>query len=142
MTSAAPEEAPPKLYEHCLTVFGQMKKEAKATTIEDEHALVYEGFLTRLFNQLELATPYYTSVMQRLRKMGCVRQLSRGGGAAPSKWLLVDDPTWELFDGSENKLLRDNTWKGQVNGQLLALQDRIQALEDIFESMLDQEKAS
>lgn len=137
-----PEEAPPKLFEHCNKVFSAMKAEAKPTQIEGEHALVYEGFLTRLFNQLELATPYYTSVMQRLRKMGCVRQLARGGGNAPSKWLLLDDPSWEAFEGSEQKKLRDSTWKGQMEGQFKALQDRVEILEGYFEAMMTEEKAS
>src|ERR1700746_4209559 len=96
------EEAPPRLFEHCLSVCAAMKSQAAPTTIEGQHALVYEGFLTRLFSELQLATPYYTSVMQRLRKMGCVRQLSRGGGNSPSRWELIKDPEGEGLEGEDN----------------------------------------
>jgi uncharacterized protein YceH (UPF0502 family) len=119
-----------------------MKREAHATTIEGEHALVYEGFLTRLFNQLELATPYYTSVMQRLRKMGCVRQLSRGGGNAPSRWELIKDPAWDDFDVAEQRRLREVTKLGQLQGQVASLNTRVAALEEMMDRLLGQEQAS
>jgi hypothetical protein len=136
------EEAPPKLFEHCLVVFGQMKREARPTQIEGQHALVYEGFLTRLFGQLSLATPYYTSVMQRLRKMGCVRQISRGGGNAPSRWELIKDPTWEEFEAAEHHRLRRDTQLGQLQGQVADLNARVHKLEEIVGLMVDQEEAS
>src|ERR1700755_1130274 len=126
MTSPAEEQsAPPKLYEHCVTVFAQMRKEATATQVEGSHALVYEGFLTRLFNKLSLATPYYTSVMQALRKMGCVKKLSRGGGAPPSKWELLQEPTVELLNNAQAKKLVDNSWRGQMTQQVHDLNERV-----------------
>ena len=141
MTSPPEEQsAPPKLYEHCVTVFEQMKKEAAATSVEGTHAFVYEGFLTRLFNKLSLATPYYTSVMQALRKMGCVKQLSRGGGASPSKWELLQEPTVELFTAAQTKKLHDNTWRGQLEHQVRDLNERVDDLEEILSAIT--EKAS
>jgi len=143
MTSLQEEQtAPPKLYEHCLTVFAQMKLEAKPTAVEGAHAFVYEGFLTRLFNKLSLATPYYTSVMQALRKMGCVKQLSRGGGASPSKWELLQEPTLDLFTSSMTKRLHDNTKLGQLTQQVGDLNVRLTDVEDILSAITDQEKAS
>lgn len=142
MTTPAEEGAPPKLFEHCITVFEQMKRESSATEIEGSHALVYEGFLTRLFSGLELATPYYTSVMQMLRKMGCVRQLSRGGGASPSKWELLEEPTLELFEASATKKLHDNTFQNMVLAQLRDISQRVHDLEAFRDAVISEEKAS
>jgi hypothetical protein len=116
-----------------------MKKEAHPTQVEGVHALVYEGFLTRLFNQLELATPYYTSVMQRLRRMGCVRQLSRGGGNSPSRWELIKDPVWDDFEVAEQRRLQSTTKLGQLQGQVTSLNTRVQALEGQMRRILGEE---
>jgi len=51
-----------------------------------------------MFAELELAVPYYTSVMRRLQDMDCVKQLRRGGGNAVSIWGLIRPPTQELFE--------------------------------------------
>jgi len=60
--------------------------------------LIYEGFLTTLVTrQLNLSVPYYTSVTNVLKRMGCVRQLRRGGGSAPSQWLLIKEPQEKDF---------------------------------------------
>jgi len=131
------EEAPPRLFEHCLSVFAAMKRQAAPTTIEGQHALVYEGFLTRLFSELQLATPYYTSVMQRLRKMGCVRQLSRGGGNSPSRWELIKDPEWDVFAEAEQRRLQSSTKLGQLQGQVEALNRRVGDLEATLDRMLE-----
>lgn len=135
MTESQLEEAPPRLYDHCLTVFGAMKKSSSAAMIEGKHALIYEGFLTRTFNELGLATPYYTSVMHRLRKMGCVRQLSRGGGNSPSKWELIKDPEWDAFEAAEQKKLRGTTQLDALRSEVTALNSRLVRLEDIVERM-------
>jgi hypothetical protein len=131
------EEAPPKLFEHCLSVFAAMKKEARPTKIEGQHALVYEGFLTHLFSDLQLATPYYTSVMQRLRKMQCVRQLSRGGGNSPSRWELLRDPEWDVFAEAEQRRLQGATKLGQLQGEVRELNRRVTDLESIYQRMTE-----
>lgn len=130
------EDTPPKLFEHCSTVFERMKKDARATVIEGNHALVYEGFLTHLFSELNLATPYYTSVMQRLRKMGCVQQLARGGGNAPSRWELIREPDWDRFEVADDRRLQSATKMGQMQGQINSMNTRILVLEDQMSAIL------
>ena len=133
-------EAPPKLFLHCSAVFERMRAEAKPTEIESMHALVYEGFLTRLITQdLHLATPYYTSVMHMLKKMGCVRQLTRGGGPSPSTWELIQEPTWELYEAAEEaKPKPRNDWRGQTEDVQRQLLERVAQLEDQMHIVMEE----
>jgi hypothetical protein len=135
---SASDEAPPKPFEHCLVVFETMKKSSKGVRIEGDHAFVYEGFLTQLFRELGMPTPYYTSVMRNLKAMGCVRQLSRGGGASPSKWELIREPTWELFEVIEEKRIKTNTKAGQLEDMVRILTRRVGDLEDSVETLLEE----
>lgn len=82
------------VYDHCVNVYEEMKNQSR----EEERGLVYEGHLTKLFNSLQLSTPYYTSVKNHLTAMGCIEQLRRGGGNAPSRWLLLAEPDEETFN--------------------------------------------
>jgi hypothetical protein len=106
-----------------------MRSEAKPQRVENVPTLVYEGYLTRLFNELDMATPYYTTVMRCLKAMNCVKQLSRGGGSSPSRWELINDPDFEAFDAIEQKRLKNNTQMGQVKDQTHILVKRVNELE-------------
>lgn len=123
------EEAPPALFTHCCRVFERMRQESKPQKVEGVPTLVYEGYLTRLFGELEMATPYYTTVMRCLKAMNCVRQLSRGGGSSPSRWELVNDPDFDTFDLIEQKRLKTNTKLGQVQDSTAILTKRVNELE-------------
>lgn len=115
MTTATSEEAAepdvlPALFEHCQNVYKQMEAEAKLVPIgdtalerEENHQLIWEGYLTKLFASLHLSVPYYTSVTRELKRMGCVRQRRRGGGNASSQWEIVTEPTEELFRSEMNR---------------------------------------
>ena len=103
-SSEAIKPPPPALLDHCSRAYAMMLSEASTVRVgdgsqDDTSMVVYEGFLTRLITQqLNLSTPYYSSVRTCLLKMGCVRQLKRGGGTAPSLWELITAPTVDLFD--------------------------------------------
>jgi hypothetical protein len=86
------------LFDHCVTVFNEMEAQARD---EVGIGLVYEGHLTKLFHQLNLSTPHYTSVMKMLKAMGCVEQIRRGGGSAVSRWELKRVPGEESFRSFE-----------------------------------------
>lgn len=102
------QETLPALFDHCTAVYGAMIKAAGTAVMEDDNHLeedlrgkpVYEGHLTRLFAELGLSTPYYTSVMTRLKRMRCVEQLRRGGGNAHSRWVLKQEPTEALWNAA------------------------------------------
>lgn len=122
------------LYGHCEAVYKKMEEASVVKTIEGQEVQVYEGFLTKLFNDLDLAVPYYTSVMRELRRMDCVRQLRRGGGNAPSLWLLVQAPVEEMYQAAHAKPIttdgRGVTTTKQLAQQVRDLNARLSVLEE------------
>jgi hypothetical protein len=121
-------ETTPALLTHCESVFMAMQAQSATTRIDDVDCQVWEGRGTKLFRDLGLSVPYYSTVMTALKGMDCVRQLERGGGGKPSRWLIVQPPSRELF-----KLLPDTSEKQQRETanqqQLNDLNRRIQRLE-------------
>jgi hypothetical protein len=87
----------PAVYGHCVSVYETMLRQSKEANLNGEEFTVYEGSLTRLFNTLGLSVPYYSAVMTELKRMDCVEQHRRGGGGAPSVWILKCEPTPELY---------------------------------------------
>jgi hypothetical protein len=135
MTSTE-DAAPPKLFEHVCRVFQEMRRNAVSHALGDSeeatHMLVYEGYLTHLFRDLGLPTPYYTSVMERLKVMGCVRQLGRGGGTSPSRWELIEDPDFDAFQEAEDNKRKSPGRLEQVEIAVRELQQGQRRLEKLL----------
>lgn len=97
------DDRPVALYLHCIEVYKAMVNDAivinnPGDQEEADEIVIWEGMLTALITQeLHLSVPYYTKITQALKRMGCIRQLKRGGGTAPSQWELLREPTEELF---------------------------------------------
>jgi hypothetical protein len=92
-------EIVPAMFEHCARVYTAMEKDSKVEIDDNDTQMrVYEGHLTRVFAKLELSTPYYTTIMKHLKRMGCVEQIRRGGGSQTSKWRLIKEPDAQAFD--------------------------------------------
>jgi hypothetical protein len=122
------EEVPtlPAVFEHAANVYKVMEEEAKLVeAAEYGHVLIWEGHLTKLFSRLHLSVPYYTSVMRELKRMGCVTQKRRGGGNAPSQWLILHEPTEELFR-QDNSSSGNHSTRRQTKLQMLEQQVRDQ----------------
>lgn len=103
------------------------------------YMLVYEGFLTGLFGEMKLATPYYTKVLRHMKAMRSIRQLSRGGGAAMSRWELLEEPTLEAFQQAAETLETGRTQptsRMSVQEQMIVdLQNRVDDLEEWREAI-------
>jgi len=102
------EEVTPKLFDHAKRVYDEMLRRSHKEMIGPQHngevdlsntkeVDVYEGHLTTLFADLQIANPYYTRIMDALKGQNCMEQLRRGGGSAMSKWILHAPPTEEGF---------------------------------------------
>ena len=135
----AMRSAPPKLYEHVCRVFAAMKSDAIPVNIPDggdqRHAFIWEGHTTKLFRQLELPTPYYTSCLNRLEQMNCIKQLSRGGGSAASRWELLDDPDIDVFMRVAKAQKVRGTRLGALEQRFLEINKRLQAVEAKLERL-------
>jgi hypothetical protein len=83
--------------EHAVSIYDRMHQESRQT----EKGRVWEGHLTRLCDELNIARGYYSYVRQCLLDMGCIEQIKRGGGAGMSKWRLIKRPDEETYAGKE-----------------------------------------
>jgi hypothetical protein len=100
---------------------------------EGHDIVVYEGFTTGLFQELELSIPYYTKVLRHLKAMGCVRQLRRGGGSAMSRWELIKEPNFLDYEAAavQVDMKAPAVSKQSVADQMIAdLNVRVEALEE------------
>lgn len=118
----------PAIFDHCLRTYKEMLSEsrtvAEITGKDATRVVVYEGFLTNLITQkMRLSVPYYGRIRSLLIDMGCIRQLKRGGGTAPSQWEMITEPTVEMF------LKVYNPDGPQPGTKLGATNDRVSVLE-------------
>lgn len=126
--------AAPALLGHCQRVYDQMMLEAE---IGDDGFPIYTGALTRLFSDLGLSTPYYTHCTQAMMAMDCIRQVRRGGGGQGSVWMLLQEPTEELFKiyapqrtSTENKRVDEGEQQMRImNSRIAQLESRMAILE-------------
>jgi hypothetical protein len=98
VTEASADSRAPALFGHCQATYEAMLSEATRVREGDVAMVVWEGFPTKLLKeQLRLSTPYYTSVLRALKRMGSVKQLRRGGSTLPSQWELLKEPDLVTF---------------------------------------------
>jgi len=121
----------PAVFNHCEVIYNAMDE---AAVPDEEGNQIYQGYLTKLFRTLNFSVPYYTSVMNHLKRMDCVRQLQRGGGGSASRWLILQPPTADLFNNSPGlkKTSTDLVQAQQIrdlNTRLNEQEDRIAMLE-------------
>jgi hypothetical protein len=96
----------PAVYMHAANIYDRMVQESQMVEIEGQSVNIWEGFTTALFEEAGLAVPYYTSVLQLLKSMGCIQQYRRGGGTSASQWLLLrapDQATYERHRGQTGR---------------------------------------
>lgn len=132
------EELTPALFEHAKRLYEEMYKRSNremdpagdgGQTVGEVD--VYNGHLTRLFQELQIANPYYTKIMAALKGQGCIEQLRRGGGSATSKWLLKFPPEEEGFRAILER-------KRPNRGKTHQLEQRTSDLMRLMQSMQDE----
>lgn len=133
--SAPPSTAVPALFNHCVDAYHEMLNQASREMIEGKPGMVYKGFLVELIcGRLNLSRPYYTNVTKALKKMGCARQLKRGGSSGESIWLLINEPTLEKFERANAKETERTRYvtaeeHASVRQQVSDLNDRLFTIE-------------
>jgi hypothetical protein len=135
------ERPVPKQYDWATELYKKMLEEA--TPVEQvaqpgdpvTPVMVYEGHLTRLFSELNIPNPYYTSLMKALKTMGCVEQLRRGGGAAMSQWVLHRAPTEDDFREFRERNAPNTSKFGQLEQQVRDLRRLASAQAEDMEKM-------
>lgn len=127
------------LYEYCVTLYQTMEQQARVEHDENnETSVVWEGFLTKLVvDELGHSIPYYTKLKNELIRMDCIKQLRRGGSTTPSKWLLIQSPTQELFTQmvKKNTPPKQSTQAG-MQQQINDLNRRMSEMEQRWEELL------
>ncbi len=124
----------PTIYEYSIQTYQAMTEQASDELLGpaygDEEGLVYDGFTTKLIKDLGLPTPYYTKVLKELQRMDCIRQLRRGGSTTTSRWLLMQDPTPELFTKMQPSRKPGGSRLDILEQRFRDLNDRVTALEN------------
>jgi hypothetical protein len=139
------DHAPEALFGHCVSVYEEMLKTAKVVPLYDQEdtdeVVVWEGMLTTLItSKLNLSVPYYTSITRALKRMGCIRQIKRGGGTAPSQWELIREPTIELFDESKPLKAKPQDKYSLMQEQLNSQNSRLLRLERVLEKIIQEQE--
>lgn len=115
-----------RLYEQCCTVYNAMLRNSQPSA--DPDVRVYRGYTTYLLEQQGLSISIYTPVMRRLRSMGCVQQVVRGGRGTPSEWQVLKPPNRQAFARGGQR------WIAQ--GERIAeLEERVSVLESSLEEL-------
>jgi hypothetical protein len=122
------EVADARLYEQCVTVFNAMMTHSTRVPDKDpdKECLIYRGYTTYLLEQCEISISNYTPIMRRLRTMGCIEQLVRGGRGTPSEWKVIKPPTRAAFARGGQR------WVAQ-NERISDLEARVSVLEELVE---------
>jgi hypothetical protein len=140
MSNESSETPPtPALYLHAVKAYELMEAEATEVQFDDgEPAMLWTGHLTKLIaSQLHLSTPYYTGVVRALKRMGCIRQIKRGGGTAESEWEIIKPPTPELWAKLDRKSARLYASQVSATEQLTAMVADLQKRVNRLEKALD-----
>jgi hypothetical protein len=144
------EEVTPALFDHAKRVYEEMSKRCfKEYNLGGETGWqrlgsgetvdvmpqgvreAYEGHLTRLFSDLQIANPYYTKIRNALVAQGCIEQVRRGGGVAMSKWVLNYPP-------EENGFRAVTERKRPKKGANAALEQRVADLSKLATELYGQ----
>lgn len=130
---------PEALYNYCVEVYSEMEKVATSPEgyLAREYppeTKIYSGALTKLFGELGIAMPHYTSVLRKLRAMGCMDQIQRGGGpGGQSKWILFYKPSKNLYSEAKDKPSSTASKKEILEQQLRDMRNAIISLQADFE---------
>lgn len=123
------------LYDACVTVYNGMHE--RSTVVHEGR--VYKGRISTLFGQLEVSMGLYSKVMKRLKDMGCIDQLARGGGGQPSIFMLYASPTPSAFESTRNGgyISKERATTAELQTIVAYLSQRVAHLEGQMANMVE-----
>lgn len=136
MSEVTDDQLVSQVFRNCADVYDLMRKESKELQAEAgaPPMHVWEGFFTKLItDRMGFSVPYYSSIRSNLMRMGCIRQLRRGGGSSPSQWQLLREPTEQLWYDAPQRKSPNASKQEETLHQLADLIRRIERLEENFD---------
>lgn len=124
-------EEEPKLYQHCVALYDKL--DSYAEDLSDGR--VFVGVVSRIvMDELGLAQSYQSKIVNRLRGMGSISLMKRGGGSASSVWMLHKHPTLDDFFDSDNtgerQKIREQEKHNALQQRVIDLANRIKKIEE------------
>jgi hypothetical protein len=123
-------ETTPKLFEHCVRLYDLMNEQA--TDASDGRFFI--GHMISLIKEIGLSQSYQAKIANRMKAMGCILLVKRGAGPTYSVYKLLQQPTLELFQSTdetgERLLIRNQERENALEQRVSDLHRRIQAVED------------
>lgn len=138
------DNAPVSLFLHCQKIYTKMFEQSYKDSVthsngDVESIIVWEGYLVKFVTQdCDLAVPYFTYCTRKLKEMGCIKQLRRGGGKSKSLWQLIIEPSEELFN-DVTPPTKENTRNGKIvalTHSVNQLNSRVLVLEEALETFI------
>lgn len=134
-----------ELMSKCKALYEAME----ANTQESPEGIFWIGALTTLLKNVSGpgASSNYSQVVGALTDMGCIEQIRKGGGKAPSAWRLLHPPDSSLVTLIKGKRSSHRSSKAeQVDQEIATLNQRINNLERELRAVVkyleEQRKAS
>ncbi|SRR6266404_3082106 len=110
-------EEQPKLFTYCSALYAAFDEGAQTT----DNVRVWSGRLLEVCDSIGIPRGGYSRVINMLRKMGCVEQVSRGfRGNALSEFLLFQPPTAEVWSAANVKSASGDLTKAPTLDRLSA----------------------
>jgi hypothetical protein len=122
------------LLTHSINAYEEMLKTARRV----DGKLIWTGFTTHLIrDELNLPGPYYTQVMNALKRMGCLEQLQRGGSSTQSKWLMLCKPTEKLFNSAPMRVTHQTSRLYMLEQRVNDVNTRLSNIEALLQQGLE-----
>jgi len=86
----------------------------------------YRGYTTYLLEQAGYSISNYTPIMRRLRSMGCVKQIVRGGRGIPSEWEVIKPPTRAAFARGGQRWVTQNERIDELEARIAVLEEQVE----------------
>ena len=120
------ERGEPALLKHCRNAYDLIEEKSE---LQDEEQ-IYSGKITAtLLGRKGINSGNYSSIIRRLKEMGCIEYLSVGSATTTTVIRLIHPPDLTKFIATADAQQRSRKKDAAVQQQLTDIVDRITALE-------------